>query len=657
MMEKIGIYCRVSTQMQGTDRQKFDLLQHAEERKIKIPQCNIFEDVISGFIAGEERPQYSRLLDEIEKGNIKEVWYHELTRMARSSVELLSEIQKFRDRGIKLYFHKQNLTIDPNKPNDIGQQILLSVLSVCAEYEIELFAERSLSGKIQKIKTGGGVTADSHAYGYMVDKDGKMAINEEEAAVVKRIFQMYADGYSTFKICDALNAESISTSYTTRLARSKERRERKDLPPKIYKNFASVDDFKWIPSVITKILNKKLYCGHRHVVFHKPVVNKEKRKEMQEKGEKPDVVYTYDLTLDYLRIVDDDLFQRVQERLLQAPYNKNNTTKHDNLLTHKIRCGECGSNFSVGKGSIAIGGISGERTYRCYGRINRSDKPAICTSGAEVRQWRLDGLVVHLSITQFAKQNIETNINQQVEIRQKQLSEIESIISDKEKQLTEIHDKYKRQLKRLSLLEDETADEVLREEKSRHDDETYRINKEISKYKKDAAEHRSRIAVLNTLSKQVNIYQRIDDIWRNKTLIKAMVDDFIERVTLYKVESKWYLVVINYVNGSEFWGTIKNARYKNSEMFYDELLCKHGIELQTWVINNEEKCFTYNKEAKTVSYNGKSEIYTDIDAGEYDYEAFNKILTDKGWIGSYPLYDFDNGEDTPIPELTEPDRW
>ena len=59
----------------------------------------------------------------------------------------------------------------------------------------------------------------------------------------------------------------------------------------------------------------------------------------------------------------------------------------------------------------------------------------------------------------------------------------------------------------------------------------------------------------------------------------------------------------------------------------------------------------------SVSYNGKSEIYTDIDAGEYDYEAFNKILTDKGWIGSYPLYDFDNGEDTPIPELTEPDRW
>lgn len=106
--------------MQGTDRQKLELLELAESRKIEIPQCNIFEDIISGFIAGEERPQYARLLDEIEKGNIKEVWYHELTRMARSSVELLSEIQKFKNKGIKLYFHKQGITIDPNRPSEFG---------------------------------------------------------------------------------------------------------------------------------------------------------------------------------------------------------------------------------------------------------------------------------------------------------------------------------------------------------------------------------------------------------------------------------------------------------------------------------------------------------------------------------------------------------
>ena len=61
-----------------------------------------------------------------------------------------------------------------------------------------------------------------------------------------------------------------------------------------------------------------------------------------------------------------------------------------NLLKHLMVCGECGANFSVGKSNeTSKNYISGGRTYKCYGRVNRKDKPRTCTNGAELRQWKL----------------------------------------------------------------------------------------------------------------------------------------------------------------------------------------------------------------------------------------------------------------------------
>lgn len=71
----------------------------------------------------------------------------------------------FIDKGINLYFDKQKLWVrDSNK--DVGSIILLHVLAVMSSYEIELFVERSLSGKITKVQAGHG-GGDERAYGYM----------------------------------------------------------------------------------------------------------------------------------------------------------------------------------------------------------------------------------------------------------------------------------------------------------------------------------------------------------------------------------------------------------------------------------------------------------------------------------------------------------
>ena len=96
-----------------------------------------------------------------------------------------------------MYFDKQKLWVrDSNK--DVGSLILLHVLAVMSSYEIELFVERSLSGKITKVQAGHG-GGDERAYGYMHNENKQIVINPIESKIVARIFEMYVGGYLQFK--------------------------------------------------------------------------------------------------------------------------------------------------------------------------------------------------------------------------------------------------------------------------------------------------------------------------------------------------------------------------------------------------------------------------------------------------------------------------
>ena len=656
--KKIAIYCRVSTQMQSTDRQKEDLLAVAERFHYHIDENYIYIDVITGYSVGEDRPRYSALLEEVEKGNIDIILFSELTRLGRNSTELLAEVQRLQNKGINLYFDKQDLWVK-NKKKDLGSRIWLAVLAISTSYEIELLWDRSISGKINKVNNGGGVGGDNNAYGYTNDENKKMVIREDEAEVIRRIFNMYADGRSTIEICDILNSEHIPTSYGTRIQEFKERRKQKGLPPKTYK-FEDEDNFRWRPSAIAKLLCKELYKGHRTITFHKPQVDKlEEKKDEQKERE---IYYTYDVQLEELRIVDDELFQRVKDRLEKAPYNKNNAIKHDNLLKAKLVCGECGSNFSVGKQSdTATKYKSDPRTYKCYGRVNRKDKPQICKAGAEIRQWKLDGLVLTLSLRMFAQINItETNENR-IKKLSEEIADAEKVRNDKQQQLDSLDSDFENQMKRLSRMKgasEKIARKLMDDAEREYESASANLSASIAKKQEEITSKSITITRLKKLShKYTNLNDKMEEIWNNKDLVKSMIDEYVDKIVIYKIHPMWNLVIVKYSNECEFWGTIKAARYRNEEMFFDDMICKHGIEFQAWVLNNSNHCFAYDKEHHTISYNGENDIYSAIPKGTYTYDELDKILHDTNWIGSFPFYDFENqAEDiTPIPTEPIPD--
>ena len=641
MGNKTAIYCRVSTQMQSTDRQKEELLAFASNQNYIIEDENIFIDIISGFSVGEERAQYTAMINRVKHGEIDTILFSELTRLGRKSTELLAEIQHLQELNVQLYFQKQDLWIRDKQ--DIGSRILLAVLAVTTSYEIELFAERSISGKINKIKNGGGVGGDNNAYGYCNDENKKMVIREDEAEIVRRIFTMYANGKSTIEICDILNGEQIPTAYRTRTQEFAENRTQKGLPTKVYKKF-NPNELRWKPNAISKILGKRLYIGHRHVEFKKPQVDKSK------KNVKTEIIHIFDEKFENLRIISDELFQQVQERLSKANYNKNNAIKHDNLLKHKLECGECGGHFSVGKSTeTAKNYESGGRTYKCYCRVNRKDKPQTCEFGAEVRQWKLDGLVLQMSLQMFAKINLTETNNSKISTLKKEVAEYQELKIKKEQELIELTENYKNTLRRLARAneDDSVIGELIREEKEHFKNSEDELKSSISKYHDAIIVRNTTIKKLKHLSQQyINLKDKMHEIRNSKELVRSMIDEYVDKIIIYKIHKLWNLVIVKYTNGVEFWGTIKSARYRKDEMFFDASLCRYGVEFHTWIINNNDKSFTYNKENKTIEYNGKSDIYTEFKSGVYTFEEMNTIIKDTKWIGSYPFYKFEDDTST-----------
>ena len=687
MKEIVAIYCRVSTQTQSTDRQREELLALSKEKGWDIPDDRIYIDVVSGFKDIDERIEFKQMLNDIQSKGITTIMFSEFTRLARNVNELLKQIENLTSKGIRLFFQKQDLWVSSDK-RDLGSTILLHILAVMASYEIELFAERSMSGKINKVQQGAGGGLE-HTYGYKLDEAKKLKIDEETANVIRRIFREYASGRSSIQICESLNAEGISSPYKYKLGckREKDRREGKEV--KVYKKF-DIDEMVWRTSSLTRLLSNETYRGRKHIVFHRPDPSNPLPVEKRQDRE---IVYEYFATDENLRIISDELWTAVQDRLAKASYNKNNAVKRENFVKHLMVCGECGSNFSVQGHAVNSQYVTTankyNRLYACYGNRKALNKPRICNEGGQIMMSRMDGLVVQFSLMMFAQTNLKETNERMIADKQKRIDDLTIILQSKEIELSNLLNGYKQKMRRFASMQNEDiAQELMREAEEEFQTENGHLNVEITKAKETMAklkneinsvkrlndnleqrvgkktihsfnktiagdtfndEAKEAIAKLKTKIGKVsynlankNIFSRMDEIRNDRTLLKTMVDEYVTKITVYRMHKLWFLVVVDYKNGVQMWGKIKSARYKNAELFYDPLLSQYGTEFQTWCINNTDRSFSYDKERKVVTFNGNNKLYQGLDVSEYDYESLNKYMVDNSFMGSFPLYFFED---------------
>ncbi|WP_304142553.1 recombinase family protein [Mesoflavibacter zeaxanthinifaciens] len=155
-MIKAVIYSRVSSEgnRQDTDRQTKELIEYS--KKMGYELVDVYEEKVSGYKKNEERPVFSRMLDEIEKGNIDKVLVWELSRIGRSVIQSLQNIQLLTDRKVSIYIKNFNLeTLNEDKTPNPLSMFMVQILFSVANMESQLTYSRMASGYRAYIKKNG----------------------------------------------------------------------------------------------------------------------------------------------------------------------------------------------------------------------------------------------------------------------------------------------------------------------------------------------------------------------------------------------------------------------------------------------------------------------------------------------------------------------
>ena len=157
-MTKAVIYSRVSSEgnRQDTERQTNELIEYANKMGYEL--VGVYEEKVSGFKKNEDRPIFSKMLEEIEKGSIDKVLVWELSRIGRSVIQSLQNIQLLSDKKVSIYIKNFNLeTLNDDKTPNSLSMFMVQILFSVANMEAQLTKSRMVSGYRNHIKNGGKV--------------------------------------------------------------------------------------------------------------------------------------------------------------------------------------------------------------------------------------------------------------------------------------------------------------------------------------------------------------------------------------------------------------------------------------------------------------------------------------------------------------------
>lgn len=207
--KKTGVYLRVSTEEQAKEgfsiaAQREKLTHYAFANDWDIVDFYI-DDGISGKNI-KDRPDMVRLLQDVENGKVNNVLVYKIDRLTRSTKNLIELVEFFNDLGCD--FNSIMESIDTSSATG---RMFIKIVGIFAEFERENLAERVTFGYEQKTREG-NYTNTHGVYGYdYVVGDGDLLINEQEAELVRRIYNLYLQGNSMNTITKMLIQEQVPT--------------------------------------------------------------------------------------------------------------------------------------------------------------------------------------------------------------------------------------------------------------------------------------------------------------------------------------------------------------------------------------------------------------------------------------------------------------
>lgn len=308
--KKAAAYCRVSTdkadQLNSLSAQQEYFQMHVQEQGYEL--IEIYADEGITGTKKRNRKEFLRMIKDAQKGRFNVLFVKDVSRFARNTMDSLESLRILKDKNVEIIFINNQGIFETNS------ELMFTIMSAVAQEESVNLSKRIKFGKEQNAKKG---RVPNIVYGYdkVPGEYYSLHINEQEARIVRRIFQLYTeDGEGCLAIANILNAEGIRTK------RGK----------------------LWSQNAISRIIRNEIYIG-------KVVNGKEATKEIysnkrQKKEEEEWVV----VENPELRLICDEVYNKAQAILDSRSdtfHIKKERQSNKFLFSTLIKCKHCHRSF------------------------------------------------------------------------------------------------------------------------------------------------------------------------------------------------------------------------------------------------------------------------------------------------------------------------
>ncbi len=500
---KVGMYLRLSKEDENTEQS--ESIKNQREfitRYILDNGWDLFDEYIDDGFSGTnfDRPDFQRMITDIEKGFINLVIVKDYSRFGRNYVRTGMYLEEFFPLH-NIRFIAINDGIDTFKKNNCNNELsgFKGIMNDMYSADISKKIRTSFNSKRQNGKFIGAFAP----YGYQKDPNdkNKLIVDLEASLIVKRIFNMRVTGIGNEEIMRTLNRENIPcpTMY----------KKQKGLN---YQN-ANIIHYVWTAETIKDILSNPIYIGNMAQRKSERISYKI-RKHIKISRENWIVVENT-----HEPIIDKEIFHTIQEFLRKKSYGK---TEHktEHLLGGLLVCGECGMPLTFRR---EIKGGKKEFITLCsnYSRFHK------CTRHALLEKYINELVIKELKvISQKAIKDKKAFMQRIQKPTFEQYNDnIKTLIQQKEKRKTEIV------ALRKALYEDWKKGYITKKVfDSMHEDynkEKEHINYEISNWLSETKKSEQTV-------EKVDFYQLLKQIVDFKIVSKQILMSLIEKVDIFQ---------------------------------------------------------------------------------------------------------------------------
>ena len=335
---RVAAYCRVSTKYES-QKSSIELQKDYYEGYIKAHPNWLFAGVYADYgsrVRIDKRTEFQKMIQKVVNGEMDCIITKSISRFSGNTVDMLQTIRLLKEKGVTVWFEKENI-----RSADENIELVITIHTMLAQEEIRNMSENIQWGFKRRFEQG--ITLNNYKYFYGYDViNGELVINEQQAAVVRDIYEWYLQGMSLGQIKKRLEEKKIKT--------------------------ASGKDV-WSKSVIQEMLCNEKYMGDCMLqkYFTEDYLSGKKAKNIGQR----DKYYVHD---SHEGIISKEKFLEVA---CEMNRRKNLVVKNDdeivkkgrkynpqNVLGNILECEECGAAFRrrTERGKVV---------YRCATRMEK----------------------------------------------------------------------------------------------------------------------------------------------------------------------------------------------------------------------------------------------------------------------------------------------